>query len=348
MHQTPRALGYAMPAEWERHDALWLAWPHDTETFPNRLAAVEQTYLQIIETIHTGEAIDLLVLDEAMERRVAAALQGRRVDKERVRFHRYGYADVWFRDYGPLFLTQKEEKRLAMVDWTFNAWGGKYEALMKDTGVPASINESLKILRFTPALVMEGGALDINGAGVVMTTEQCLLNPNRNPHLNRSQIEEALRDYLGAAQILWLKAGIVGDDTDGHVDDIARFVSPGRIVCAFEENQKDANYAILRENFELLLDARDLAGARFDVVKLPMPQGVSDDAGSRLPASYANFYIGNETVLVPVFDDPRDREACGILQELFSDRRIVGIDCRDLVHGLGTLHCITQQQPALL
>ncbi|MDX1762812.1 MAG: agmatine deiminase family protein [bacterium] len=347
MHQTPRALGYAMPAEWARHEALWLAWPHDTETFPSRLAAVEQTYLQIMEAVHTGEAVHLLVLDEAMERRVAVALHDRRVDRGRIHFHRYRYADVWFRDYGPLFVTRKEGTGLAMVDWMFNAWGGKYETLMKDTGVPAFINETMKIPRFTPGLVMEGGSLEVNGAGVLMTTEQCLLNANRNPQLNRSQIEEALRDYLGVDQIIWLKTGIVGDDTDGHIDDIARFVSPAAIVCAFETDEKDANYAILRENYELLLEARDLEGARFDVIKLPMPQGSMDQAGGRLPASYANFYIANEKVLVPLFDDPRDKEACGILQELFTDRRIVGIDCRDLVHGLGTLHCISQQQPAL-
>jgi agmatine deiminase len=335
-----------MPAEWERHDALWLAWPYDRDTFPGLVPQVEETYLDIIEAIHRGEKVHLLVRDEVMEQRVLRALDGRGIEGRRISFYRYDYADVWLRDSGPIFVTRREEPRLAMVDWVFNAWGLKYRALERDTHIPEFINETLKIPRFTPGLVLEGGSVDVNGCGTLMTTKQCLLNSNRNPRLDKKEIEQVLRAYLGIEEILWLREGIAGDDTDGHIDDIARFVDPKTICCAFEEDEEDVNYEALRENHELLLEARDHRGDRFDIVKLPMPDPMMG-ADGRLPASYANFYIGNERVLVPVFKDPNDEKACGILQELFPERNVIGIDCRALVHGLGTLHCISRQQPAV-
>ncbi len=340
---TPRKQGYRMPAEWERHDAVWLAWPHDSTTFPD-LGEVERAYAAIVKAVSTGERVELLVGDPAMEERVRGLLGGAGVPLDRIRFHVLGYADVWFRDYGPTFVVNREGGRLAMVDWIFNAWGEKYPELMRDTHVPAKINRELRLMAFRPDIVLEGGSIEVNGRGTVLTTEQCLLNPNRNPSLSRGEIEGYLQEYLGVSRIVWLKEGIAGDDTDGHIDDIARFVGPNTVVCAREEDAGDANHAILEENHAILRRARDQDNNPFTVVPLPMPGRVGDE--ERLPASYANFYIGNTVVLVPTFGHRNDRRALEILQGVFPSRKVVGIDGRAMVRGLGTLHCITQQQPS--
>ncbi len=342
----PAELGYQMPAEWENHEAVWLSWPCDPATFPDRMERVEEAYLTIIGSLCGSERVNLLVRDGGMRDRVERLLGGAGIVAGDITFHLYDYGDVWSRDYGPTFLVNRKDKRLAMVDWIFNAWGGKYEALLRDTAVPGFINRSLNITSFTPGIVLEGGSIDVNGMGTLLTTEECLLNRNRNPELTRGDIERFLRDYLGVSEIIWLRRGIAGDDTDGHVDDIARFVNPTTVLCAYEEDETDENYGAIRENYEILLGARDQEGRRLEVKKLPMPGRIGSH-DQRLPASYVNFYIGNESVLVPTFECAKDGEALDIIGDAFPDRRVVGIDCRDLIYGFGAIHCITQQQPAL-
>jgi len=341
--KTCRSLGYIMPAEWEKHDAIWLAWPYDPTTFPDRVDKVEATYVQIVKEIHTGEQVNLFVTDEQTKKKVAALFNAEDIDLSRVNFYVFGYADVWFRDYGPIFVRNKSHE-LAMLHWNFNSWGEKYETLLKDKQIPEIINSKMMLRYFKPGIVLEGGSIDVNGEGTLLTTEQCLLNENRNPDLDKKQIEKLLSDYLGVNHFIWLKKGILGDDTDGHIDDLARFVNPTTIVCAYQEDKNDEDYAVLRENYEILCQSVDQNGKKLKIVKLPMPKVVSDE-GQRLPASYTNFYIGNQKVLVPVFDHKNDAKALAVLQELVPTRKVVGIRCVDLVYGFGTIHCISQQQP---
>jgi agmatine deiminase len=332
-----------MPAEWEKHDAIWLAWPYDPTTFPNRVKRVEATYVQIVKEIHAGEEVNLFVRNERTKKKVIRLFGEADIDLDRLHFYVFDYADVWFRDYGPIFVKSARHE-LAMIHWNFNSWGEKYETLLKDRDIPDVINRKMQVKCFKPGVVLEGGSIDVNGEGTLLTTEQCLLNKNRNPHLNKQQIEQYLSDYLGVTHFIWLKCGILGDDTDGHIDDLARFVNPTTIVCAYQENENDADYEALKENFKILSQSVDQDGKPFNVVKLPMPHVVSDE-GYRLPASYTNFYIGNQKVLVPIFNDPQDEKALAILQGLFPTRKVTGIVCNDLVYGFGTLHCISQQQP---
>ena len=341
--KTCRELGYIMPAEWEKHDAIWLAWPYDPTTFPNRVEKVEETYVQIIKEIHTGEQVNLFVKDEQTKDKATALFKAADIDVTKVNFYVFDYADVWFRDYGPIFVQNKSHE-LAMLHWNFNSWGEKYETLLKDRQIPEIINCKMALQYFKPGIVLEGGSIDVNGKGTLLTTEQCLLNENRNPNLDKKQIEEFLSDYLGVNHFIWLKKGILGDDTDGHIDDLARFVNPTTIVCAYQEDKNDADYDVLDENYQILSQSVDQDGKKFKIVKLPMPHVVSDE-GYQLPASYTNFYIGNQKVLVPVFDHKNDEKALAILQELFPTRKVVGIKCVDLVYGFGTIHCISQQQP---
>ncbi len=343
---TPATLGYRMPAEWEGHDGVWLSWPHDPATFPNRIERVESTYVEIIEALSGSEHINLLVKDETMQARVLQLLSDNPIDSTAVTFHLYDYRDVWFRDYGPIFIIDSVRNRLAMVNWIFNAWGGKYKGLEQDTDIPDFMNKKMRIPCFAPGIVLEGGSIDVNGMGTLLTTEQCLLNRNRNPSLSRKDIEYYLMDYLGISNVIWLKNGIGGDDTDGHIDDIARFVAPSTILCSYEENKDDGNYSILRENYEILCNSKDQDGNAMNIIKLPTP-GYITNVNGRLPASYANFYIGNNVVLVPTFSQENDDKALETIRMVFPDRRIRGINCIDLVYGLGTIHCITQQQPAL-
>jgi len=342
--KTPQALGYRMPAEWEPHDAVWLSWPHDRETFSD-LAAVERAYVAIIAALRGSETVDLLVTSDMMRTRIKAMLEEEGADTGHVRFHIAEYADVWFRDYGPTFVVDRRTGGLAMVNWTFNAWGEKYRELMGDTRIPLIMNREMNLPLFTPGIVMEGGSIDPNGRGTVLTTEACLLNPNRNPHLSREEIEAYLEAYLDAGHVIWLKQGIAGDDTDGHIDDVARFVGPTTVLCALEENEDDENYAVLQENYAILRASTDQDGNPLTVIPLPMPGAV--DGEDRLPASYANFYIGNTVVLVPVFDHPNDETALARIRQAFPDREVVGIDCTAMVAGFGAIHCISQQQPSV-
>ncbi len=341
--KTPRELGYCMPAEWSPHEAIWLSWPHDPTTFTSGVEKVEETYLQIIQLLHRDEYINLFVKDDAMQKKTKALFEENKIDLKRIRYFKFDYADVWFRDYGPIFLLNGN-KQLAMVHWTFNSWGQKYEELLKDAQIPHVINQQMHLTCFEPGIVLEGGSIDVNGKGTLLTTEQCLLNKNRNACLPKENIEKYLSDYLGVNHIIWLKSGIAGDDTDGHVDDLARFVNEITVVCAYEDSD-DENGKALSQNYEILSQSTDQEGKKIKIIKLPMPGNV-EFSGKRLPASYTNFYIGNRTVLVPTFKSENDKLALTILQEQFPTRKVVGVDCADLICGFGAIHCISQQQPA--
>jgi agmatine deiminase len=343
---SPRSLGYAMPAEWAPHRATWLAWPHNLETWPTQLERVRDIWIQMVAALSPHEQVHLLVNDERIEQEVSARLKLARVAMANVTLLKIPTVDVWMRDYGPTFVTRdSREQPLAFNDWIFNGWGGKYQEYFDDERVAREMASLLKVPVFTHPLVLEGGSIDVNGAGTLLITEQCLLNENRNPQLSRAEIEEFLKSALGVDCIVWLGEGIVGDDTDGHIDDIARFVDPTTVACILEANSQDENYEYLQDNYERLKHATDQNGNKFSLVTLPCPAPVYYE-GSRLPASYANFYIANGVVLVPVFDDPNDGKAVGILQEVFTDRKVIGMRCDDVVAGLGAIHCVTQQEPA--
>jgi agmatine deiminase len=346
---TPAELGFRMPAEWQPHQSTWLTWPKDPETWPGRVGQVEEIYLQMIAALTPHETVDLLVDDEETEQIVRR--RSGSTSAANIRFHLIKTVDSWIRDYGPNFLIGRGGEG-AFNDWIFNAWGNKYDELKKDDDVPRKLEPFLKQRRFSPGIVMEGGSIEVNGAGCVLTTEQCLLNSNRNPQLSPKEIAQYLKDYLGITKVLWLGEGIVGDDTDGHIDDIARFVAPNVIVCALEDDPQDANYEILQDNLARLRSMTDVAGKAFEIVTLPMPGVVGGTSTSsrdldRLPASYANFYIANNVVLAPVFGHKNDTRAVETLQRLFPDRRVVPINCEPLVWGMGTIHCVTQQQPLI-
>ena len=329
-----------MPAEWEKHDATWISWPKDPSTFPGGLLSrVEATYAEIVTVLSQGEEVRILVDDGAAESRVRSIL----TQASDVTYHRIKTVDVWVRDYAPIYVKGKE---LAVTKWSFNAWGEKYEDLKRDddSGRRIALSTGLKI--FEPGMVLEGGSVDVDGEGTLITTKQCLLNPNRNPGLGREGVERVLAEYLGVKRIVWLDSGIEGDDTDGHVDDMVRFVGPGKIVLAVESDPEDPNHAALERNRLILESSRDASGRRFELTALPMPNRL-DSPDGRLPASHANFYVGNSSVLVPTFGGQSDAEAVKTIDGLFPDREAVGVDCRALVHGLGTLHCVTQQIPAL-
>jgi agmatine deiminase len=344
---TPRSLGYSMPAEWMPHRATWLAWPHNRATWPSQLETVREVWVQIIQALALNEQVVLLVNDEQTEQDVVLRLKDVSASIKNTSILKIPTVDVWMRDYGPTFLTRGgSENRLALNDWIFNGWGKKYRSYEDDDRVAKDMASVLQIPVFNHSVVLEGGSIEVNGAGTCITTEQCLLNKNRNPDMSRSEIEQFLKDALGVNHIIWLTEGIVGDDTDGHIDDIARFIDPMTVVCVLETNPKDENYAPLRENYDRLKGARDQDGHPLSVATLPCPAPL-DYEGSRLPASYANFYIANEMVLVPVFDDPNDGKALGVLQELFPERRVVGLPCKALVAGLGAIHCVTQQEPSI-
>jgi agmatine deiminase len=332
-----------MPAEWHRHAATWLTWPRDPVTWPDRVPAVQEIFLQFVDALTPHERVCLLVDNADVAADVRERCHGRPARLEHLRLIEIETVDSWIRDYGPNFLLGPEQQ-LAFNHWGFNAWGGKYETLMRDASVPARLDELAAVTKFEPGLVLEGGSIDVNGAGVVLTTEQCLLHPNRNPGTTKADLEAALRAYLGVQQVLWLGEGIEGDDTDGHVDDITRFVAADTIVTAVEDDPADANHAPLRDNLERLRAARQPDGQPWRIVTLPMCGHVMAE-GERLPASYANFYIANDVVLAPVYGHANDDAATAILRDLFPTRRVVPIQCEPLVWGMGSIHCVTQQQP---
>jgi agmatine deiminase len=345
----PAQRGWRMPAEWEPHLATWIAWPQRSADWPGKFPPIPWVYTEIVRHLHAAEMVNILVDDAAAETRVRRMLARSGVDLQRVQFFRFPTNRVWTRDYGPIFL-KSPEGSLGLTDWRFNAWA-KYPDWQRDDKVPEHIRKKLSVPAWQPQVrkervVLEGGSIDVNGAGLLLTSEECLLSrvQERNPGLARADYEKVFADYLGVKKVLWLGRGIAGDDTHGHVDDLTRFVNPRTIVTVLETNPADANYQPLRENLERLNDMTDLNGGRFELTTLPMP-GPLFFRRQRLPASYANFYIANDRVLVPTFNDPHDRKALGILTELFPGRKVIGIHAVDLVWGFGTLHCLTQQQP---
>jgi agmatine deiminase len=349
MHaHSPAELGYRMPAEWEPHHATWLAWPHNHETWPQRLVEVQNIYLQMMAALMPHEQVHLLINDEGMAKHVAQQLVDHHLNADQLKPHLCPTVDAWLRDSGPTFLTPADHHNTltpALIDWQFNAWGNKYPEMLSDNHVPQHLAEMLQFHRFEPSMVLEGGAIDVNGLGSCLTTEQCLLNPNRNPGLTRSDIERYLSHFLAVRHVIWLGEGIAGDDTDGHVDDIARFVNPRTVVCALTDDPDDINYTALQDNYRRLQVSTDQNGRPLQVIALPMPGPLwADD--DPLPASYANFYVANGVVLVPTYQHPNDRLALDILQGVFPRRRVAGIPCEPLVWGLGAIHCVTQQQPA--
>ena len=341
----PASLGYFMPAEWAPHRATWLCWPHNRETWPAELEQVRNVWVQMIRALSANEQVCILVNDQETKQDVTERLRSVGAAMDQVSLLVIPTVDVWMRDYGPTFVVRNNPQTpLAFNDWIFNGWGGKYKSYENDDRVAEQIASLLGVPAFKQKIILEGGSIEVNGSGSCLTTEQCLLNKNRNPELNRGELEEILKNSLGVSHVIWLGEGIVGDDTDGHIDDIARFVNPTTVVCVLETNPRDENYAPLQENYERLQSARDEDGHRLSLISLPSPNPVFYE-GNRLPASYANFYIANNLVLVPIFDDPNDRQALGILQDLFPERKILGLRCREVVAGLGAIHCVTQQEP---
>ena len=342
--KTPAGLGYRMPAEWEPHAATWLSWPRrEGISFPDSFNRVLPGLRAMVEALIESEPVCINVCNMAHENEARAALRG--LSMERITFYRIPTNEPWCRDHGPVFLTRDVGPGLAIVDWDYNAWGNKYPPFDLDEVVPARVADMLDIPAFYPHMILEGGAIDVNGAGALLTTESCLLNKNRNPNLNREEIEQRLRAFLAVHEILWLGSGITGDDTDGHIDDLARFVSERTVAAVVEEDRRDENYEPLQGNLARLREMK-IDGRKIEVVTLPMPKKIVRE-GLRLPASYVNFYIANTCVLVPTFADPADEVALSILRKCFPDRRVIGIDCRELIWGLGTFHCLTQQQSAV-
>lgn len=347
MSKTPKELGFYMPSEWQKHSAVWLAWPYDNTTFPNSIPEIEQIYCQMIKSLEDSERVNLIILNKYKER-IKKILEGNGINLENITFYEEDYVDVWTRDYTPITIINENEEKLAFVKWNYDAYGKGHDPyfsdLLKDDKVFDSIlNDSVNKI-FRPGIVLEGGAVDTNGNGTILTTEQCLLNSNRNSELNKEQNEEYLKNYLGAENIIWLKDGLVNDHTDGHIDEIARFVSPDTIVCAYENNQNDPNYLILDLNYRILENAVDKNGNKFKVIKLPMPH-FNYDNGEKAPASYTNFYIGNKVILMSLFNDVNDDKAKEIIQSLFPDHKVIGIDCSKVIYGGGAIHCMTMQQP---
>jgi agmatine deiminase len=368
---TPAVLGYRMPAEWEPHAATWLAWPHEKTDWPGKFEAVHWVFCEIARALQGGERIRLIVRDAAAKREAVKALTSSGVDLAEVELHTVPTDRSWMRDSVPTFVVRPKPtgkggraskgrgaqagREVAAVKWRFNGWA-RYKNHKHDDALGYEVAALRELPLFEPVVtlgkkphrfVLEGGAVDVDGEGTLLATEQCLLSGEqaRNPELGRALSEQVLRDYLGADQVLWVPEGIAGDDTGGHIDDFARFVAPGKVVLALEPNKQDPNHKILARARERLVGARDARGRRLEVIALPMPAPVVFD-GQRLPASYANFYVGNTAVLVPTFNDPNDRVALGILSELFPERSVVGIHSTDFVLGLGTIHCSTQQEPA--
>jgi len=334
-----------MPAEWEPHEATWLSWPRrDGISFPDSYDRVMPAFARMVDALANSEAVNINVCDQEHENLVRQVLTKNRARSNHVTFHHNPVNEPWCRDHGPIFLTRDEAPKCAIVDWDYNAWGWKYPPFDDDDVVPTRIAEKLGLPLYTPGMVLEGGSIDVNGAGTLLTTRSCLLNPNRNPDLKQENIEQHLRDFLGVSKILWLGDGIEGDDTDGHIDDLTRFVAPATVVTVVEEDEQDRNFQPLQENLAALREMATADDTPLAILTLPMPRKIVRD-GQRLPASYANFYIANRVVLLPVFADAHDKWAIAVLEKAFPDRQVVPIDCRELIWGLGAFHCLTQQQP---
>jgi agmatine deiminase len=348
LHQTPASLGYTFPAEWEPHAATWFSWPRpEGISFPDKYHTVPENLARIFREIASREQVHINVPNGNYERIVRQQLTEHGCPLKNIFFHHIKTNESWCRDHGPAFVVKRAGKRthLAIVDWRFNAWGGKYPPYDDDDAVPTRIAKELKLPLFYPPVVMEGGSVEFNGAGTVLTTTDCLLNKNRNPKLSKQKIEQYLKDYYGQQHVCWLTGGIEGDDTDGHIDDLARFISPTKIVVGVEPDPKDANFKALKSVRKQLDTLKDQDGQPFEIIQIPMP-GVVEHDGQRLPATYVNFYFVNGALLVPTYRDRKnDRQAIEILQHHLPKHKVIGIDCVELIWGLGAIHCLSQQQP---
>jgi agmatine deiminase len=342
---TPREQGYRFPAEWEKHKATWLSYPHsDSYSWPGRLGEIFPPYNEFIRVLSEGEKVCINVRNNELKEKVTREMEEMKVDLSKVDLFIHPTNDAWCRDHGPAFLVNPDaaDKKI-IVSWKYNAWGDKYPHEL-DEQIPGLIGLQLGLPVCYPGIVMEGGAVEFNGTGTLLTTTACLLNENRNPSLKQDGIEKYLRDYYGVEQILWLKEGIDGDDTNGHIDDIARFFREDAIIAVVEPDRSDPNCRILKENLKTLKTMRLLNGKQPDVAELPMPSPVIFE-GQRLPASYANFYISNKAVIVPLFKCKEDDQAMQVFEECFPDRKVVGINSVEIIWGLGSFHCLSQQEP---
>jgi len=344
INKTPRQLGYYFPAEWEKHQSTWLSYPHNENSWPGRINNIFPAYNKFVKIISEGEFVNINVQNSQMQNKVAEELSKIGVDLSKINFFIHPTNDAWCRDHGPSFLINpKANKNKVIVNWEYNAWGNKYPHDLDNT-IPIRIAEKLGLYVFNPGIVMEGGAVEFNGNGTLITSKTCLLNKNRNPHLTQHQIENYLYDFYGVEQVLWINEGIEGDDTDGHIDDTVRFVSEDTVVAVVEYNKNDPNFLPLKENLELLKKFRLLNGKQLNIIELPMPEPIYIE-DQRVPASYANFYICNSAVIVPVFNSKNDNKALEILSICFKDRPVIGIDSTEIIWGLGSFHCLSQQEP---
>lgn len=347
MMKTPKESGYFFPAEFAPHLATWLSWPHKEASWPGKIDSIYPNYSLFVKYLTESELVRINVADEQLKQAAVRHLQNAGVNMEKVEFFFHPTNDAWCRDHGPAFLvnpTAAEKK--VIVDWGYNAWGNKYPPYDLDDVIPTLIGKHFGLPVYHPGIVMEGGSVEFNGAGTLLTSTACLLNENRNPQLNRQQIEEYLCNYYGVEQVLWVDEGIIGDDTDGHIDDTVRFVNEDTVVTVIEENRNDENYGLLQTNLRQLKEMRLLNGKQMNIVELPMPDAVVYE-DQRLPASYANFYISNKHVIVPTFRCAKDEKALGIIAGCFPSREVVGIDSTDIIWGLGSFHCLSQQEPAV-
>jgi len=338
-----------MPAEWEPHSGTWLTWPHNPETWPGLdMQQVEIDYMHIVKALSQGEQTHILVQDQSAQESLTTQLTENSVDMSQVFLHDIPTNDSWIRDYGPNFIVRDHEKtrEVAINDWDFDSWGRKYKWELDDLA-GSTLAKELGFSSYKPGIILEGGAIEVNGHGTCLTTDSCVLNPNRNGGLRRERMEEYLKSFLGVSKIIWLKGDLQGDDTDGHIDNLARFINPTTIVCAVEDNERDPNFLSLKHNFERLQAAKDQNGNPLQIIPLPMPGYVGTEE-ERLPASYANFYIANLAVLVPVYNHHNDEKVLDLLTSLFPGRKVIPIPCRTLIEGLGAVHCLTQQQPSAL
>jgi len=344
---TPKQLGFTFPAEWHPHKATWLTFPHNDASWQgDRLSKMRPQYLAFIKAISHGEKVGIIANDEALKSFITEELQRTGVDLAQIEFVVKPTNDAWCRDHGPAFLINEASKEKMIVDWGHNAWGGKYPPFDDDNRTPQAIAEYLKLSVASPGIIMEGGSVEFNGAGTILTSKSCLLNPNRNPHLNQSQIEQYLFDYYGAEQVLWVEDGIVGDDTDGHIDDTTRFVNEDTVVACVEHDINDENYQVLQTNLKMLKSIRLLNGKPLNIIELPMPKAVIID-NFRTPGSYANFLICNAGVIVPVFNNPNDAIALDILGQAFPSRKIIPLKATEIIWGQGSFHCLSQQEPLI-
>lgn len=346
-HPTPQAQGYYFPAEFSPHVATWLSWPHKEASWPGKIHTIYPYYAQFVKVLTESELVRINVVDAAMQNFATDHLLKAGVPMEKVEFFLHPTNDAWCRDHGPAFLINPNAaNKKVIVDWNYNAWGDKYPPYDLDDVIPTRIAEYYGLPVYYPGIIMEGGSVEFNGAGTLLTSTACLLNPNRNSHLNQEQIEGYLRNYYGVEQILWVDEGIVGDDTDGHIDDTVRFVNADTVLTVIEPNKQDENHAILQHNLKQLQQMRLLNGKQLNIVELPMPDAVVYE-DQRLPASYANFYISNQHVIVPTFRCDKDDQALSIIQQCFPERTVVGIDSTEIIWGLGSFHCLSQQEPAV-